>query len=149
MTNLRRRLGLLKWLIPVGLILLVVAYEFGPARWLHDGLGFTHHLLAEILLFGTLGPVLAYVLLDLLGRWIDEKETAELQANLLVKANEKELEVRQISDDTLQVLFATSLLITTLKSNQSDLPPNTATQIDVTEQALHEAMQRLRSHLLS
>ena len=149
MTTLRRRLGLLKWLIPAGLMLLVIVYELGPARWLHDGLGFSYHLLAEIILFATLGPALAFVLLDLLGRWVDEKETADLQANLLAEANEKEIMVRQVSDDTLQVLFATSLLITTMKSDHFDLPPDTAAQIEATEQALQEAIERLRSHLLS
>lgn len=137
----------MKWLIPLGLVLLVIAYEVGPSRWVYNSLGFTYHLVVEIFIFGTVGPALAFVLLELLGRWIDEKETTELQANLLARANEKELEVRQISDDTIQVLFATSLLITTFKSDQSDLPPNTAAQIEVTEQALHETIKRLRSQL--
>ena len=133
---------------PPGLILLVVLYEVGPSRWVYDSFGFTYHLVAEIFLFGTVGPVLAFVLLELLGRWLEEKETAELQSDLLAKANEKELEVRQVGDDTIQVLFATSLLITTFKSEQSDLPPNTVAQIEVTEQALQESIQRLRSQLL-
>ncbi len=149
MTTLRRRLGLLKWLIPAGLMLLVIVYELGPARWLNEGLGFSYHLLAEIVLFGTLGPALAFVLLDLLGRWVDEKETADLQAKLLAEANEKEIMVRQVSDDTLQVLFATSLLIATMKSDHFDLPSDTAAQIEATEQELQEAIDRLRSHLLS
>jgi signal transduction histidine kinase len=139
----------MKWLIPLGLVLLVIAYEIGPSRWVYERLGFTHHLAVEILLFGTVGPLLAYLLLVLLGRWIEEKETADFQANLLANAKKKEREVRQISDDTIQVLFATSLLITTFKTDRSNLPPNTATQIEITEQALQEAMQRLRSHLSS
>jgi hypothetical protein len=149
MNTLRRRLGLIKWLIPAGLMLLVIVYELGPARWLNDGLGFSYHLLAEMVLFGTLGPALAFVLLDLLGRWVDEKETADLQAKLLAEANEKEIMVRQVSDDTLQVLFATSLLIATMKSDRFDLPSDTAAQIEATEQELQEAIDRLRSHLLS
>lgn len=149
MNTLRRRLGLIKWLIPAGLMLLVIVYELGPARWLNDGLGFSYHLLAEIVLFGTLGPALAFVLLDLLGRWVDEKETADLQAKLLAEANEKEIIVRQVSDDTLQVLFATSLLIATMKSDHFDLPSDTTAQIEATEQELQEAIDRLRSHLLS
>jgi signal transduction histidine kinase len=149
MTTLRRQLGLFKWLIPAGLMLLVIVYELGPARWLNDGLGFSYHLLVEIVLFGTLGPALAFVLLDLLGRWVDEKETADLQAKLLAEANEKEIIVRQVSDDTLQVLFATSLLIATMKSDHFDLPSETAAQIEATEQELQEAIDRLRFHLLS
>lgn len=147
-SGFRRNLGLMKWLIPLGLVLLVIAYEVGPSRWVYENLGFTYHLVAEIFLFGTVGPVLVFVMLELFGRWIEEKETTELQSSLLAKANEKELAVRQISHDTIQVLFATSLLITTFKANQSDLQPNTAAQIEVTEQALQEAIQRLRSQVL-
>lgn len=151
MTNLtsgfRQKLGLMKWLIPFGLVFLVVAYEVGPSRWVYDSFGFTYHLAVEIILFGTVGPLLAFLILELLGRWIEEKETADFQANLLAEAKEKELEVRQVNDDTIQVLFATSLLITNFKSDRSDLSPNTVNQIEVTEQALGEAIQRLRFHL--
>ena len=145
----RRKLKLLRWLIPVGLMVLVVAYELGPARWIYAGFGFNYHLLAEIVLFGTVGPVLALALLDLLGRWMDEKETADLQAQLIAQANEKEVGVREIGDDTIQVLFATSLLLTTFKFKQSDLPAETVAQIEVTEQSLTDAIERLRSHLLT
>jgi hypothetical protein len=149
LTTFRRQLRILKWLIPMSLVLLVLAYELGPSRWVYESWGFYYHLLAEILLFGTVGPLLAFVLLELIGRWIDEKETADLQSNLLEKAGEKELETRQLNDDTLQVLFATSLLITTIKSDSSGIPSNTVAQIEVTEQALDETIQRLRSHLVS
>jgi signal transduction histidine kinase len=148
LTNFRQQLRVFKWLIPLGLMMLVVVYEVGPSRWIFEAYGFNFHLLIEILIFGTVGPALAFVLIELLARWIDEKETADLQARLLEQANEKELEVRQLNDETLQVLFATSLLITTIKSDQSDLPLNTAAQIKATEQALGDAMQRLRAHLM-
>ncbi len=145
----RHQLRILKWFIPFGLVVLVVAYELGLSRWTYEGLGFTYHLLAEILLFGTVGPLLAFVLLELLGRWIDEKETSDLQAHLLAQASEKELKVRQLNDDTLQLLFATSLLMTAIKSDGGNLPPDTVVQIEATEQALNESIKHLRSHLLS
>ena len=147
-STFRRQLGLLKWLIPLGLMLLVVAYEIGPSRWINNGLGFSYHLLVEILLFGTVGPVLAFVVLVLLGRWIDERETADLQARMLAQANEKEQEVRQLNDDILQVFFGTSLLITAFKSDQPELQASTAAQIEATEQALGEAMERLHAYLM-
>jgi len=148
LSSFRRQLRLLKWLIPAALILLVIAYEIGPSRWILESFGFRVHLVTEILLFGAVGPIVAFTLLELLGRWIDEKETADFQAELLAQANEKELEVRQTSDDTLQVLFATSLLIGSLKSDQSNLPSNTAKQIEITEEALNETMQRLYTQLM-
>ncbi len=148
-TTFRRQLWLLKWLIPIGLVLLVVAYELGPSRWTYESLGYTYHLLVEILVFGTVGPLLAFVLLVLLGRWIDERDTADLQAQLLSTAGEKDREVRQLSDDTLQVLFATNLLIGQLKAHDGELLPGTMEQLEVTEQALNESIEKLRSHLLS
>lgn len=147
-SNLHPKLRLMKWLIPLGLILIVIGYEVGPSRWIYNSLGFTYHLVVEILLFSTVGPLLVFLLLELLDRWLIEKETAAIQANLLAKAKKKELEVSQISDDTIQVLFATSLLLTNFKSDQTEPSLITASQIEATEQALHDAIQQLRSHLL-
>lgn len=147
--SFRRQLRILKWLIPIGLVVLVVVYEIGPSRWVYQGWGFNAHLLIEILLFGTVGPLLAFLLLELLSRWIDEKETADLQAHLLAQASEKESKVRQLSDDTIQVLFAASLLMNTIRSDGPDLRPMTVSQIETTEEALNESIAQLRSHLLS
>lgn len=146
--NLHQKMATLKWLVPLGLVLIVIAYEVGPSLWIYNTLGFNYHLFAEILLFGTVGPVVVFILLELLDRWIVEKEKAEFQANLLAKAKEKELEVSQISDDTIQVLFAVGLLLTTFKSDQSGSSFISANQIEVTEQALDEAIRRLKSQLL-
>jgi hypothetical protein len=147
LTGFRRQLGILRWLAPLLLVLLVVVYELGPSRWIYQSLGFNVHLAAEIVLFATVGPLLAFIILDLLGRWIDERETADLQSQLLAQANEKDLALRQLSDDTLQILFATSLLLATFKNGHGDLPEHTTAQIEATEQALDETIQRLRSHL--
>jgi len=146
-SDLRHKLRLVKRLIPVGLVLIVIAYELIPSRWIYSNFGFNAHLAGEILIFGTIGPALAFLVLELLSRWIEEKETVDVQATLLNKAKEKELEVRQISDDTLQVLFASSLLMTIIKSNKT-IPPNITAQIEVTEKALDESIDKLRVHLL-
>lgn len=57
---IRRRLKLLQKLVPISLSLLVVVYEIGPARWLHDSLSAGSHFVAEILVYGAVGPILAY-----------------------------------------------------------------------------------------
>jgi hypothetical protein len=147
-TDFLRHIGRLRWLIPLGLMLLVIGYEVGPARWIYVRWGFKLHLVAEILLFGTVGPALAYLCLALLERWLDEKDTSDLQAQLLTRANDHVNRGRQISDDALQALFATGVLIAHFKSRRSEFPPDTAIQIEVTEQALDNAIERLRSHLM-
>jgi hypothetical protein len=143
-----RQISRLRWLIPVSLVLLVIAYEVGPSRWVYDAWGFTYHLLVEILLFGTIGPVLVFLCLTLLERWLDEKETSDWQAQLLAKANDHVDRSRQLSDDTLQVLFAMGVLIARFKTDRSELPPDATIQIEATEQALDNAIERLRSHLM-
>jgi signal transduction histidine kinase len=146
---LERRLGLLRWLVPAGLLLLVVAYEIGPARWIHDRLGATFHFAAEILVYGTVGPVLAFVLLDFLGRWLEERETSELQAQVLARAREQARLNYQLSDDTLQALFAASVRLTTLEASLPDLPPEAAAQLRETQAALNQAIQQLHARLLN
>jgi signal transduction histidine kinase len=146
---LRHRLGLLQWLVPAGLLLLVVAYEVGPSRWIHDRMGDTYHFVAEILVYGTVGPVLAFILLDFLSRWLEERETSDLQAQVLARAREQARLHRQLSDDTLQALFAISLQLTTLESNWPDLPPEAAAQLRETQAALNEAIQRLHTRLMN
>lgn len=146
-SKLHHKLRLLKWLIPLGLVLAVIAYEVGPALWIYRTFGVNYHIATEIIFFGTIGPVLAYTVLELMDRWLTEKEIAELNASLLAIAKEKELEISQVSDDTIQVLFAAGLLITSLKSEQYDPALINTSQIEVTEQALHEAIQRLRSQI--
>jgi len=146
-SSFQKKIRSMKWLIPLALVLFVVAYELGPSRWVYVRLGFTYHLVIEILLFGTVGPLLAFLVLELLYRWTTEKETAEFQANLLARAKEREVEGRRINDDTLQVLFATSLLLTAFKTDGSELPSSTSAQIEVTEQMLTDAIRRVSSHL--
>lgn len=145
----RRQLWLLRWLIPVSLALVVVSYELIISRWTFQQWGFSNHLIVEISVFGTMGPLLAFVLLELLGKWIEEKETADLQSPLLAKANEKEQIGRQINDTTIQVLFGTSLLMSKIKVEGSNLPAETIRQIERTESALNESMELLRTHLLN
>ena len=143
----RRRFRLLQKLIPAALVILVVIYEVGPARWIHDALGEDQHFVAEILVYGTIGPVLAYLLLDFVGRWLDERDTAELQAQVLAHARESERISRDLSDEALQTLFAASALFASLKSTLPELRAESADTWLATEAALERAIQKLRDHL--
>ena len=144
---LRRRLGYLKWLVPAGLVFLVVVYELGLSRWIHDRLGADYHFVVEILVYGTIGPTLAYLVLHFLDQWLQERETTELQALVLAHARERVHIGRELSDDALQILFAASTLLASLKTGAPDLPPETAAALRETEHALSNAVQQLRDHL--
>jgi hypothetical protein len=149
LSSFRQHLRLLRWLIPVALVLLVSAYELGPSRWVYETYGFTSHLIIEILLFAAVGPILAFVTLDLFWRWLDERDTSDLQAQLLSEARQDAKKSRQLADDALQANYASGVLITALKSETQPLSPKTISQIDAAEVSLQETTQRIRTHLLS
>jgi signal transduction histidine kinase len=138
----RQRLGLLRWLVPVGMFLLVVVYEIGPARWTLARLGPTPHIAIDLTLYGVLGPTLAAVLLDLLGRWIEERETTAAQSLALAQARERAQLQHDLTDDTLQTLFAASAMLAALEGHAADLPANALTHIQTTHAALETAIQK-------
>jgi signal transduction histidine kinase len=148
-TSFHSQIRLWRWLIPVGLVVLVVFYEIGPSRWIYERLGFTTHLTVEVLVFGTVGPALAFAVLVLLGRWLDERDTSDFQAQLLARARNEVESSRQLNDDALQILFSAGTLFSTFKNDVPEVPPETAAELEAAEQALNEAIQRLRAHLLS
>lgn len=146
---MRGKMSRLRLLIPLGLVTLVVLYEIGPSRWIYFRSGFAVHLLVEILLFGTVGPALAFVILDIHQRWLEEKDTSDFQSQLLNRAHQDVEKGRQLNDDAMQTLFSAGILISSLKSDQPDQSAERVAEIEATEEALDQAMQRLRSHLLS
>jgi hypothetical protein len=143
----RRRLRLLKWLVPVAMFALVVVFEMAQALWLPEADGQLSHVLTDVALYGLLGPILAAVMLELLGRWIEERETSELQALALVRAREQAQASRQLTDDTLQTLFAASTLLSSLEEHAGALPPGTLERLLTTHQALDQAISRLHRRL--
>jgi len=79
-SDLTRRIKILRILLPLGFAVVAIFYQFGVANWVHDQYGEDVHYFAEILFFATVGPLLAYWVLTLIGRWLDEKRFAEEQA---------------------------------------------------------------------
>jgi hypothetical protein len=147
LSAVRRRLGLLRWLVPAAMFILVVLYEAGPARWILNTYGATYHLAAELAVYGLLGPVTAAILLDLLGRWIEERETTELQARALAQARAHAEHTHRLTDDILQTLFAVSTLVGSIEDRAEDLPSGAAEQLHATHRALDDAIQRLYARL--
>ncbi len=146
-SSVRRRIRILQWIVPLGLVLLVVIYEIGPARWILERFGEAYHLIAEIAVYAVVGPTLAYWLLHFLGRWLDERETSEFQAQLLAHTREQTRISHELSDEALQTLFAASILLSALTSSLDDLSPEEASTLLKTEAALNSAIQQIRDHL--
>ena len=78
--DLDRRIKTLRIILPLGFAAVAIFYQFGVASWVHDQYGEELHYYVEILFFATVGPLLAYWVLTLIGRWLDEKRLAEEQA---------------------------------------------------------------------
>jgi signal transduction histidine kinase len=149
LTVMRQRVHVLKRIVPLGLLALVVLYEVGLSQWIYMGLGDGYHYLAEIVVYGVFGPVLAYLLLHFLDRWLEERETSELQARLLSQAKLRHQISREISDDALQTLFAASVLLASLRDTLPEVSPETTSALIKTEQAMDRAIRQLREHLQS
>ena len=73
----RKRIAILRWVLPLAFAIMAALYQLGPARWVHTNYGDPVHFGIEILFYGTAGPVLAFWALTVVGRWIDDKEQAE------------------------------------------------------------------------
>jgi hypothetical protein len=147
LSAVRRRLGILRWVVPAAMFMLVVLYEAGPARWILNTYGPSYHLAAELAVYGLLGPVAAAILLDLLGRWIEERETTELQARALAQARAHAEQTHRLTDDILQTMFAVSTLIGSFEDRAEELPNGAAEQLRSTHRALDDAIQRLYTRL--
>jgi signal transduction histidine kinase len=137
----------LRWAVPLGLMALVVAYEVGPSQWVRLQLGPGAHMLAEVLVYGTIGPAIAYVLLDFLARWLEERETSELQSRLLARAREQSRACQELGDTALQELYAASLRLQTLEADLRGQPAE-AGRVGEARQSLDAAIRKVRQGLL-
>jgi signal transduction histidine kinase len=149
LSPVRRRVRRLQWLISIGLFVFVLIYEFGISQWIESRFGPGYHIAIDIAIYGIAGPVSAYLVLHFFSRWLEERETSELQARLLMQAHERAQASTNLSDDALQTLFAASVLISSLKSSTADLSPETKIDLARTEEALNRAIQQIRDHLES
>ena len=140
---LRQRVERLRWLAPAGLLLLVIINELGLARWVEAHAGHTLSVTLDILIYGSVGPVLAYLLLTVVGRWLEERETSEAQSQALHRARALAQQNHDLTDDALQTLFATSLMLDTLARELPNLSPEAAGQYREAEQAVNRAIEQL------
>lgn len=79
-STFKKRIATMRWLLPLIFALMAIIYELSVARWIHDIYGDAVHFIVEILFFSTAGPFLAFLTLNQISRWLEEKELAESQA---------------------------------------------------------------------
>src|SRR5690348_17228206 len=133
--HLRVRLDRLRWQVPAALVVLVILNELGLAPWVAGRFGSAASSTLEILIYGSVGPCLAYLLLTLTSRWLEERETRAVQAWALGQAHAQVQRSHDLTDDVLQTLFATSLALNDLAEGLPDATPETAARFHEAEQA--------------
>ena len=145
--SFRRRLRRLQRLSPAALLLLVAAYQVGPARWVHDRLGESQHFLAEIAAFGLAAALIGYILPELALRWNEERETSELQALALVGERERMQRAHELSDEAMQSLYAAGILLRVDGRNPRTIADKALDLLNRAHRSLTLAMAYLRNPL--
>jgi signal transduction histidine kinase len=146
-SNFHAWLKVLRWVLPFALLLIVILYETVVAPWFHEGFGEKYHYLSEIVFYGTIGPILTFVLLDFLDRWLEEKETNDLQSRILAEVKAYAGMSHKLNDEALQTLFAVSMLLSSLESPIQRQDPEAAALLKQTENTLEIAIEEIREHL--
>lgn len=94
------RLQLLRWALPLGIVLMAVLYQLGPAHYVYDHYGHEIHWAVEVLFYGTSGPLVVWFSLRVIRQWNLEKELAEaevyrLNVELQQRVDERTHELRE------------------------------------------------------
>ena len=139
---------LLRWLLPVAVLLLILIYQLVAAGWIHTRIGYPYHIVAEILFFATLGPALAFFFARSFEKWLDERDTSDWQAQLLAEARADAARGRQLNDEALQVLFSIGLVVEALQAANPELSPELRKQVEATDKAAGALSRQLRRYLV-
>jgi hypothetical protein len=144
---LRAKRRLIGWFLPVAVLGLILIYELVAALWLHNRIGYSYHVVAEILFLATLGPTVAFVFARLVDHWLDERDTSDWQAQLLASTRVSLKLSRQLNDEALQAIFSAGLVIDALRDFNPELPPELREQAEGATLALRDLNCRLYAHL--
>lgn len=76
-TPVAQRVAVLRWALPLLILIVVIIYQMIFATYMHDHFGHPAHTVVEIIFYGIVGPVVAWLTLTQIGRWLAEKEEVE------------------------------------------------------------------------
>lgn len=138
---------LMRWFLPMAVLGVFLVYELVAALWVHNRIGYSYHVVAEILFLATLGPAVAFFFARLLDQWLDERDTSDWQAQLLASARANEKISRKLNDEALQAIFSAGLVIDSLKDFNPELPTELRAQAEGATVALRGLNQRLYAYL--
>lgn len=76
-SSVATRVRLLRWVLPAGIVAVVFAYQLLFSTYIHDRVGHNAHTAVEIGFYSIVGPIVAWLTLNQIGRWLVEKEEVE------------------------------------------------------------------------
>ncbi len=83
--TLRRRIGFLRWVLPLITAVTAVIYEVGLGRWMHDTIGAYIYFDIDIIFYSTAVPLLIFSALSIVYRWLENAQRTEQQADVSVR----------------------------------------------------------------
>jgi PAS domain S-box-containing protein len=81
-STLHYRIGILRWALPCITGMLAVIYETSLGRWIHDAIGPNAYFNVDIAFYGTVVPLLIFMVLTLIRRWLEMAQRAAQQAQV-------------------------------------------------------------------
>lgn len=90
---------------------------------------------------------MAFFFARLLDQWLDERDTSDWQAQVLVSTRANLKISRQLNDEALQVIFSAGLVIDSLRDFNPELPAELRGQAEGATRALQGLNRRLHAHL--
>ena len=107
MIDIRRRVYVLNWMLPITLVLLAVLFHLVQDRWFQDNAtGFNQNNIA-VLIFAAVGPILVFWALGQIGRWLDASNKSHSQ----IEADAERLaQITNTSADAILSLDAQGLI---------------------------------------
>jgi PAS domain S-box-containing protein len=85
--DIRNQITTMRWIMPLTFTLAFLIYELLLERWLIDAFGDLVHVVSEVILFGASGPLLLFLVMTYIDRWLLERQRMEKMAS----ANERRL----------------------------------------------------------
>ena len=107
--NVRRRITVLTWLLPLSLALLLVLFNLGPDRWLRENGIVSDPNIVAILFYAIVVPVLVFWMLRQIGLWLGE--TNQSQSQIQAEA-ERSAQITNSSADAILSLDSQGLIDT-------------------------------------
>ncbi len=141
---IERRLNLLQWLLPLSLLGVVLVYQLGMMKFIHDRMGEWIHYGMEILFYGLIGPnVVTGITVRLFRGWLAQKEQSE-QEKVRAISEERDRIARELHDGVQQDLFLLGLKVDLCGELLRSDPERVAQELKSIRQTLTEGINDLQ-----